>query len=61
MNLISRESLTVKSLGRYTFTFAAPSGQAYVDAIDARTFYLCLKLQPSCVIVATVATTQYDQ
>ena len=59
MNLISRESLTVKSCTALHGPFQRQAGRR-TSIHDARTFTF-LKLRPLAVIVMTVATAQHDQ
>lgn len=56
MNLISRESLTVKSCTGVTRSFQRQAGKR-TSLHDARSF-TNMKLQPLAMIVPTVAATQ---
>ena len=59
MNLISRESLTVKSCTALHVPFSAKRAGARQSTTSAP--FTFLELQPLAVIVAIVATLQHDQ
>ena len=59
MNLISRESLTVKSCTALHVPFSAKRAGARRSTTPAP--FTIVKLQPLAVIVATIATAQHDQ
>ena len=59
MNLISRESLTIKSCTALHVPFSAKRAGARRSTTSAP--FTFLKLQPLAVIVATVPTAQHDK